>query len=77
MGPKPDLESGDATIGGGPAWSEREDANEHRDAGDGEATHAVQFAAARIHPPRGGAGEPGYNLAAAFPGSSIGRASGC
>jgi hypothetical protein len=39
VSPEPDLESGDASTGGEPARSERENANGHRDAEDGEATH--------------------------------------
>jgi hypothetical protein len=39
VSPEPDLESGDASTGSEPARSEREDANGHRDAEDGEATH--------------------------------------
>ena len=41
MGTEPDLESGDASTGREPAGSEREDTNGHRDADDGEATHAA------------------------------------
>ncbi len=75
---QPDLERGDARTGREPIWSEHEDANGHRDADDGEATHAETFAA-RLPPvlPPGRARSRGYNPAAAFPGSSIGRASGC
>ena len=78
MGAEPDLECGDASTGREPAGSEHEDANEHRDADDGEATHGVAF---RRLPRPSSPPEPpetrGYNPAAAFPGSSIGRASGC
>ena len=41
VGTEPDLESGDASTGCEPAGSEREDTNGHRDANDGEATHAA------------------------------------
>ena len=51
VGTEPDLESGDASTGRHPAGSEREDANGHRDADDGEATHATGFAVGRPHPP--------------------------
>jgi hypothetical protein len=78
VGVKPDLEGGDPSAGGEPAGSERQDANGHRDAGDGEATHERTF---RHAPGRSSPVEPpgghGYNPPAAFPGSSIGRASGC
>jgi hypothetical protein len=57
MSPKPDLQRRDATVGGEPAGSEHEDANEHRDTDDGEATHALRFAALRADPPHGEAGE--------------------
>ena len=78
VGTKPDLESGDASTGREPAGSEREDANGHRDADDGEATHdGLNSAAAFAILPTGRARGRGYNPAAAFPGSSIGRASGC
>jgi hypothetical protein len=45
VGAEPDLESGDASTGREPAGSEHENANEHRDADDGEATHGITFAA--------------------------------
>ena len=53
VGLKPDLEGGDASTGREPAGSEHEDANEHRDADDGEATHApdVRRRAAPSSPP--------------------------
>ena len=77
MGAEPDLECGDASTGREPAGSEHEDANEHRDADDGEATHGTTFVARRARPPPRPPETRGYNPAAAFPGSSIGRASGC
>ena len=49
MGTEPDLECGDASTGREPAGSEHEDANEHRDADDGEATHGTTFVA-RMRP---------------------------
>ena len=52
LGTEPDLQRGDASTGREPAGSEHEDANEHRDAEDGEATHADRFAAFRLRPPR-------------------------
>jgi hypothetical protein len=59
VGAEPDLESGDARTGREPAGSEHEDADAHRDADDGEATHAPVFAAAGSHPPQQDAGEAG------------------
>ena len=56
VGTEPDLEGGDASTGGGRVWSEREDANGHRDADDGEATHAAVFATRGARPARRGAG---------------------
>jgi hypothetical protein len=50
VGAKPDLEGGDPSAGGEPAGSERQDANGHRDAGDGEATHGRLFALSRAVP---------------------------
>ena len=46
VGTEPDLECGDASAGREPAGSEREDTNGHRDANDGEATHAPNSAVA-------------------------------
>jgi hypothetical protein len=55
MSPKPDLQRRDATVGGEPAGSEHEDADGHRDADDGEATHAAVFVARAGRPSaRGG-----------------------
>src|SRR5262249_54310850 len=47
---KPHLEGGDASTGCEPVGSEREDANGHSDAGDGEATHGAEFAAPSAGP---------------------------
>ena len=52
VGTEPDLESGDASTGREPAGSEREDTNGHRDANDGEATHATEFGGRISDPPR-------------------------
>ena len=59
--------------------SDRETPMRQRDADDGEATHAepVRRRGAALLPRPGSPGAAGYNPPAAFPGSSIGRASGC
>ena len=57
VSPKPDLESGDASTGCERARSERENANGHRDADDGEATHAAGFGDLPSVPPAETAGE--------------------
>jgi len=58
VGPEPHLESGDASTGCDRARGEREDTNGHRDADDGEATHAHGFAGGFALPPDGPQGEP-------------------
>ena len=57
VSPKPDLEGGDASTGCERARSERENTNGHRDADDGEATHAAGFGDRARRSSRGDDGE--------------------